>query len=66
MHQTVGMSEKPILNVNPLPDITSEVVEIVRDLIKIETGIRGIYDFELKALAKILKVSADCLLGGSR
>ncbi len=33
---------------------------------KIETGIRGIYDFELKALAKILKVSADCLLGGSR
>jgi transcriptional regulator with XRE-family HTH domain len=32
---------------------------------KIETGIRGIYDFELKAFAKILKVSADWLLGGS-
>jgi transcriptional regulator with XRE-family HTH domain len=31
---------------------------------KIETGIRGVYDFELKALAKILKVSADWLLGG--
>jgi transcriptional regulator with XRE-family HTH domain len=29
---------------------------------KIETGIRGIYDFELKALAKILKVSTDWLL----
>lgn len=33
---------------------------------KIETGIRGIYDFELKALAKILKVSSDTLLGGSK
>ncbi len=31
---------------------------------KIETGIRGIYDFELKALAKILKVSTDWLLEG--
>ncbi len=31
---------------------------------KIETGIRGIYDYELKALANILKVSADWLLGG--
>jgi len=30
---------------------------------KIETGIRGIYDFELKALSKILKVPADWLLG---
>jgi transcriptional regulator with XRE-family HTH domain len=29
---------------------------------KIEAGIRGIYDFELKALAKILKVSTDWLL----
>jgi transcriptional regulator with XRE-family HTH domain len=33
---------------------------------KIETGIRGIYDFELKALAKTLKVSTDYLLGGSQ
>lgn len=33
---------------------------------KIETGIRGIYDFELKALAKILKVSADDLLRGNK
>ena len=33
---------------------------------KIETGIRGIYDFELKAFAKILKVSADDLFGGSK
>jgi len=33
---------------------------------KIETGIRGICDFELKALAKILKVSTDWLLGGSQ
>ena len=32
---------------------------------KIETGIRGIYDFELKALAKILKVSTDWLMGAS-
>jgi hypothetical protein len=31
---------------------------------KIETGIRGIYDFELKALAKILKVSVDWLWEG--
>jgi transcriptional regulator with XRE-family HTH domain len=31
---------------------------------KIETGIRGICDFELKALSKILKVTADWLLGG--
>jgi transcriptional regulator with XRE-family HTH domain len=31
---------------------------------KVETGIRGIYDFELKALAKILKKPADWLLGG--
>ena len=31
---------------------------------KIETGIRGIYDFELKAFAKILNVSTDRLLGG--
>ena len=31
---------------------------------KIETGIRGISDFELKALAKILKSSADWLLEG--
>lgn len=31
---------------------------------KIETGIRGIYDFELKALAKILKVSTDWLWEG--
>ena len=30
---------------------------------KIETGIRGIYDFELKAFSKILKVSSDWLLG---
>jgi transcriptional regulator with XRE-family HTH domain len=33
---------------------------------KIETGIRGIYDFELKALAKILTVSSDWLLGGTQ
>ena len=33
---------------------------------KIETGIRGIYDFELKAFAKILKVSSDWLLGGQK
>ena len=33
---------------------------------KIEIGIRGIYDFELKAFAKILKVSPDCLIGGSK
>ncbi|MBC8206413.1 MAG: helix-turn-helix transcriptional regulator [Kiritimatiellales bacterium] len=33
---------------------------------KIETGIRSIYDFELKALAKILNVSADWLLGGNK
>ncbi|MGD9873904.1 MAG: helix-turn-helix domain-containing protein [Kiritimatiellia bacterium] len=32
---------------------------------KIETGIRGVNDFELKAIAKILKVSADWLLGGN-
>jgi transcriptional regulator with XRE-family HTH domain len=31
---------------------------------KIETGIRGIYDFELKAFANILKVSTDWLLEG--
>jgi transcriptional regulator with XRE-family HTH domain len=29
---------------------------------KIETGIRGVYDFELRAFSKILKVSADWLL----
>lgn len=33
---------------------------------KIETGSRGIYDFELKALAKILKVSTEWLIGGSQ
>ena len=33
---------------------------------KIETSIRGIYDFELKAFAKILKASTDWLLGGPR
>lgn len=33
---------------------------------KIETGIRSIYDFELKATAKILNVSADWLLGGNQ
>lgn len=33
---------------------------------KIETGMRGIYDFELKAFVKILKVSSDWLLGGSQ
>lgn len=33
---------------------------------KIETGIRGIYDFELKAFSKILKVSSDWLLGGAQ
>lgn len=32
---------------------------------KIETGIRGIYDYELRSLAKILKVSADWFLGGN-
>ncbi len=31
---------------------------------KIETGIRGVYDFELKVFSKILKVSADWLLEG--
>jgi len=31
---------------------------------KIETGIRGVYDFELKAFSKILKISADRLLEG--
>ncbi len=32
---------------------------------KIETGIRGIYDYELKSLSKILKVSSDWLIGGN-
>ncbi|MCK5843060.1 MAG: helix-turn-helix transcriptional regulator [Victivallales bacterium] len=31
---------------------------------KIEIGLRGVYDFELKAFSKILKVSADWLLEG--
>jgi transcriptional regulator with XRE-family HTH domain len=30
---------------------------------KIEIGLRGVYDFELKAFSKTLKVSADWLLG---
>ena len=30
---------------------------------KIETGIRCVFDFEIKALAKILKVDANWLLG---
>ena len=30
---------------------------------KIETGIRGVYDFELKAFSTILKISADWLIG---
>ncbi len=33
---------------------------------KIETGIRGIYDFELKSLAKILGKTSDWLLGGHK
>ncbi len=32
---------------------------------KIETGIRGVYDYELKALAKTLKTTSDWLLGGN-
>jgi len=30
---------------------------------KIETGIRGIYDYELKAFSKVLGVTSDWLLG---
>jgi len=30
---------------------------------KVEIGLRGVYDFELKAFSKILKVSVDWLLG---
>ena len=66
MHQTVGMSEKPILNVNPLPDITSEVVEIVRDLIKIDTSNYGDGSGPGEALAaeyveaKLKEVGIDC------
>ncbi len=33
---------------------------------KIETGFRGIYDFELKALAKVLNVSTDWLMGAAK
>ncbi len=33
---------------------------------KIETSMRGIYDFELKAFSKILKASSDWLLGGNK
>ncbi len=66
MHQTVGMSEKPVLNVNPLPDITSEVVEIVRDLIKIDTSNFGDGSGPGEALAaeyveaKLKEVGIDC------
>ena len=31
---------------------------------KIESGSRRVYDFELKALAKVLRVSSTALLGG--
>jgi acetylornithine deacetylase/succinyl-diaminopimelate desuccinylase-like protein len=66
MRQTVGMSEKPVLNVNPLPDITSEVVEIVRDLIKIDTSNYGDGSGPGEALAaeyveaKLKEVGIDC------
>ena len=31
---------------------------------KIESGARRVYDFELKALARVLRVSSTSLLGG--
>lgn len=35
------------------------------DISEIERGVRGVKDYELKAFAKVLGVSADWLLGDS-